>query len=461
MRLIGLKGLIGLLVVAFITAGAFCYATSSSAASSRGFSGRVAGLTLFGTRQPNVANANPRFLEESPYVSISKTALLAGEPVDEVCGGQTVTFQYVVTNKDRDLFLSNVIDDDPDLGDVDGHAGPFLIPAGQTVTFTKTKFIAVGEVSNSTVTYTGNQAENGNVNDAATATATWTVTGLDCGVRVEKTINSAPPASGQSFTFQVRTGASVNSVGTTIATAVANSANGGSVGIANLQPNTAYQFCEVNLLPGWTTSLSQIAGAFVPNSNSGNADNSVVCINFTLNTEAGTVFEVNNSTPPAQGSARTIGYWKNWSSCSNGKQAPILDYVLSTFGSAPAAPPIPLPNPLPTIGNGASIGVLAVNTCVKGVNILDKSTIGGVKKASNAAYNMAAQLLAAKLNIQANADPRCIGAVVNEAQQLLLAIGFNGSTVPSFSAAQGSRMNVLATLLDRYNNGDPTLCPIP
>lgn len=461
MRRTNLKRLISISAAAIMIVGGIIFSTSSYAESSKGLLNRAVRLTVSAPKQVNKAGINVQSPDDSPYVSVTKTALLAGDPVDEVCGGQTVTFRYVVTNKDSDLFLSNLVDDDPDLGDVDGQAGPFTIPGGQSVTFTKTKFIATGQISSSTVTYTGNQASNGNPGDAVSATATWTVTGLNCDVRLEKTVNSAPPASGQSFTFQVRTGASVNSVGTTIATAVANSANGGTVGIANLQPNTAYQFCEVNLLPGWTSSLSQVAGSFVPNSNSGNADNSVICINFTLNTEQGTVFEVNNSTPPAQGSARTIGYWKNWSSCSPGKQAPILDYVLSTFGSAPAAPPIPLPSPLPAITNGASIGALAVNSCVKGVNILDKSTIGGVKKASNAAYNMAAQLLAAKLNIQAGADPRCIGPVVNEAQQLLLAIGFNGSTVPSFSAAQGSRMNVLATLLDRYNNGDPTLCPIP
>ena len=93
--------------------------------------------------------------------------------------------------------------------------------------------------------------------------------------------------------------------------------------------------------------------------------------------------------------------------------------------------------------------------------MLDKSTFAGVKKASDPAYNMAAQLLAVKLNIQVGADPRCIGPYVTEADTLLSAIGFNGSTVPTYTATQAARLNTLATYFDRFNNGDPNLCPLP
>jgi hypothetical protein len=412
------------------------------------------------------------------YITVSKKALVNGEPVDEVCGGQTVTFQYTVRDNvllwpalpplypnpvpAGPLYFVNILDSDPTLGDIDGTVAGVTIQPGATVTFTKTRIISVGEVSSSSILVTGNFSLAQSPGDAVSATDTWTVTGINCDSRIEKRVNGAVPAGAQSFTFEVRTGASVNSVGTTISSAVADAANGGNVGIASLQLNTAYQFCETNLLPGWTTSLSQIAGSFVPNSAGGNPDNSVVCINFTLNPDVPTVFQVNNSTPVG-GPARTIGYWKNWASCgsSKGRQDAILDYVLSRFGFGPALPPDPLPNPLPAILTGVTFGSLTIDTCSEAINVLDKSTTGGVKKASHPAYNMAAQLLAVKLNIQAGAAPRCIAPYVLEGEQLLLAIGFNGTGSPGYSTTQGARMNVLASYFDAYNNSDPNLCPLP
>ena len=410
-------------------------------------------------------------------ITVRKRALLNGEPVDEVCGGQTVTFEYTVINNivmwpadppngypvpfpAGPLYYVNILDSDPTLGDIDGTVVGLTMQPGATLTLTKTKTIAVGETSSSSMAVNANYAQSGSPGDAVSATDTWAVTGVDCGVRVEKRVNGALPSGGQSFTFEVRTGASVNGVGTPIATAVADASNGGNFGIASLQLNTAYQFCETNLMPGWTTSLSQVAGSFIPNSAGGNPDNSVVCINFTVDPDAPTIFYVNNSTPVG-GPARTIGYWKSWSSCSPGNQAPVLDYVLSTFGLAPGVPPDPLPDPLPAIGSGVTFGSLQINSCQRAVNILNKATTGGVKKASHPAYNMAAQLLAVRLNIQAGADPRCIGTYIVEAEQLLLAINFSGTGSPSYSATQGARMNTLASYFDDYNNGDPDLCPLP
>jgi hypothetical protein len=310
----------------------------------------------------------------------------------------------------------------------------------------------------------GNFGQTVNSNDVADASASWSVTGGECNVSVIKRVDGVPPTGSQSFTFQVRTGASTVNVGTTIATAVANAANGGNFSIApGLTLGGEYQFCETNVLPGWTTSLSSISGSFIPSSNNPPFDNGVVCVNFTVDGD-GNVFEVNNHRPLTFGPARTIGYWKNWSSCSGGKQSPVLDYVLSTFGlSAPAVPTLPLPNPLPAITNGAYLGSSAqINTCSKATNILDKSTFGGVKKASDPAYNMSAQLLAVKLNIQAGSNPRCIGPYVTEADGILTAIGFTGSSIGTPpTSSQAARMNTLAGYFDRYNNGDPNLCPLP
>ena len=405
-------------------------------------------------------------IEDAYGVTITKTALLNEQPVDEVCGGQTVTFRYVVSNISATLplFRVNVQDTDPDLGDVDGTILGVGLGAGQTVTFDKTKLIQAGQISNNSATVTANYADRvytPSDEDAFAATGSATVTGIFCDVNVVKRVDGAPPAGNQAFTFEIRSGASTQNVGTSIATAIANAGNGGNFSIgAQLQPGIQYQFCETNVLPGWTTSLSSLPGSFSPGSANPPFDNGIVCINFNPNN--GTSFEVNNHRPFDFGPARTIGYWKNWSSCSGGKQSPILDYLLSTFGvSGPASPPSPLPSPLPAITNGANLGGAQVKTCQNAVKILDKTTFAGVKKASDPAYNMSAQLLAVKLNIQSGADPKCIGPYVTEADNILTTIGFNGSTVPAVTFGQAARMNTLAGYFDRYNNGDPNLCPLP
>jgi hypothetical protein len=427
----------------------------------------VAGV-IFSTKTSQARSGGPVPMPTVYGITITKVALLNDQPVDEVCGGQTVTFRYTVTNlhPEDQFFHVNVQDSDPTLGDIDGSAAGVGMAAGQSqITFMAQKFIAAGQVSNSSGTVTANYSDRPYTptdRDAFTDTDTATVTGVFCDVSVNKRVDGTAPTGNQEFTFELRTGASTMNNGTTIATAVANAGNGGNFSIGSgLQGGTPYQFCETNVLPGWTTSLSSLPGAFVPSSANPPADNGVVCVGFMLNPSEGTVFEVNNHRELVYGPARTIGYWKNWSSCSSGKQAPILDYILSTFGQFPAIPPSPLPKPLPAITTGAYLGGAQINSCAKGGSILDKSTFAGVKKASDPAYNMAAQLLAVKLNIQAGADPRCIGPYVTEADGILTAISFNGSTVPTITAAQGARLNVLATYFDRYNNGDPNLCPLP
>jgi hypothetical protein len=92
--------------------------------------------------------------------------------------------------------------------------------------------------------------------------------------------------------------------------------------------------------------------------------------------------------------------------------------------------------------------------CLKAVRLLDKSTIDtGKKMSSDPAFNLAAQLLAADLNVKAGAlsCPSAISAI-NDAQTLLTAVHFNGITHDKLSAAQATQANGLATTLDRYNN---------
>lgn len=140
------------------------------------------------------------------------------------------------------------------------------------------------------------------------------------------------------------------------------------------------------------------------------------------------------------GDTRTIGYWKNWTSCDGkGGQSPITDAVLASFP-----------------GGGVSIGDLFVNTCPEAIAILDKSTLGGTKMASDAAYGLAAQLLAARLNVQANAATcGTANSAIAGGQSLLDAINFTGSgTYLKASSANRTAALAFAATLDSYNNGN-------
>ena len=69
---------------------------------------------------------------------------------------------------------------------------------------------------------------------------------------------------------------------------------------------------------------------------------------------------------------------------------------------------------------------------------------------------LAAQLLAADLNVQAGAGT-CAAAItaINQAQQLLVKYSWNGTAPPyspKLTTADANLANQLATTLDKYNN---------
>ena len=271
--------------------------------------------------------------------------------------------------------------------------------------------------------------------ESVVCTFTNTQRGL---ARVVKTVSGAVPSGTQAFNFQLRSGASEVSAGTVLETGTANAGNGGVIAFSTtLTPGTTYQLCE-QMQPGWTTTLGPpLFSVFNPS-----GDNSVVCTDFTVSAGQTRTFTVDNQAPPG-GLALTIGYWKNWSSCSGGRQKPVLDQTLA--GADPA---------------GISVGLLTLHAgdCLKAVRILDKSRIDtGKKQASDPAFNMAAQLLAAKLNVAAGAG-QCAAsaAAITAGQALLVAVQFDGITHLNLTAAQRTLANSLGTTLDNYNNN--TLC---
>jgi hypothetical protein len=275
--------------------------------------------------------------------------------------------------------------------------------------------------------------------------------------RVVKTVNGVPPSGTQAFTFQIRQGASTTQNGTILESGVANVGNGGIINFTTkLVPSTTYQMCEI-VQPGWLSNL----GTFVPSSfmppdgiaPNPNVDNSILCGDFTVNPGETKTFTIDN-TPPPGGRALTIGFWKNWSgNCTGGGQGATLQTVLANF-----------PIAFGQITHGVFIGDLYVDQpCTEAVPILDKREVGvnGKKQASDPAYALAAQLLAAKLNLQAGAGvcPPVLNAI-NQAQALLDLINFTGSGtyLKKMNPAQAALANCLATWLDDYNNNRASAC---
>jgi len=99
--------------------------------------------------------------------------------------------------------------------------------------------------------------------------------------------------------------------------------------------------------------------------------------------------------------------------------------------------------------------------CSKAVNLLDKRTTSGTKKASDPLFNMTAQLMAAELNRFMGAGIN--GTTITNIDRAVLLNGkyvFNGLTHNFLNAADTSLANCLATQLDNYNNNNAvSACP--
>jgi len=66
-----------------------------------------------------------------------------------------------------------------------------------------------------------------------------------------------PPTGSQSFTFQLRQGASTSSAGQILETLNANAGNGGVINFTKLLvPSATYQLCEL-VMPGWMSSAEK------------------------------------------------------------------------------------------------------------------------------------------------------------------------------------------------------------
>jgi Domain of unknown function DUF11 len=258
-------------------------------------------------------------------------------------------------------------------------------------------------------------------------------------------------------------------------------------GNLNLDPTKTYTVCEENVPAGWTSvwkvdTNGDGAADTIINPYNPNADDTPPqdlgnrCIDFGAGTDfaipaGGTlVFQVDNSFPG--GEPRTPGYWKNWSSCTGGGQ---YQNAINRGGGAAGFWTLDelLNNPGFTIGLMVLNGVWnddpymfqnapLNNDCVEAVRILDKSDAkDGKKRASDAAYELATALFAAKLNFAAGAET-CAAAqnAAISGQALLVGISFNGtgsylpSNVKGALLTKRNQALALASTLDQYNNGN-------
>ena len=253
-------------------------------------------------------------------------------------------------------------------------------------------------------------------------------------------------------------------------------------GGVKLIPGETYQLCETGIPAGWTqmwmgdSNSDGIPDMIIPMVSGVNNDpvdpatgysrvydpnyvpppgvftNDTRCINFIAGVGETVAFSLNNQFPG--GDPRTIGFWKNWNTCTGGNQS-----TTAASNGGPAGGWYILDDLLNN--PGFTIGVLQLDgsDCEDAVSILDKRDIAsGKKRASDAAYGLAAQLLAAQLNLSAGAET-CQEVVdaVNAGQSLLAAIGFDGTgsyLKGKNAGADKALANELAGILDEYNNGN-------
>jgi hypothetical protein len=291
----------------------------------------------------------------------------------------------------------------------------------------------------------GDCAANGAITLGLGQSKTCTVTNTRKGTaRVVKTVSGAPPSATETFTFQLRQGATALQAGTILESANAIEGNSGAIAFASkLAPLTNYQLCEV-VMPGWMTTLGP--PFFVVFNPSG--DNSTVCTDFTPMAGEARTFSIDNRPPPG-GLGRAIGFWKNWATCaaSNGNQKPVLDQTLGSFPVATGR-----------TTRGVYIGDMYGDTCQAAVRILNKQNVNtGMNMSSDPAFNLAAQLLAAKLNVQAGAGtcPAAVAAI-NDSQAQLAALHFDGVTRLTIGKSLAGTLQNLAATLEKYNQN--TLC---
>jgi hypothetical protein len=227
-----------------------------------------------------------------------------------------------------------------------------------------------------------------------------------------------------------------------------------------LVPGDDYTVCENPVPAGWTSfwwidangdgvfqNEETMVTPYDPHSyDEPSEDMGVRCYDFSVGVGETLDLGVDNTFPG--GDPRTIGYWKNWNECTNGNQA---QTAYDNGGAEEGF--FLLDHLLPQ-----TLGTWTVETCEEAQSILDKSSIDDKKRANDAAYELASQLLAAQLNLATGAETcDAVQDAVLAGNDLLEAKNFDGTGSywkPKDKDADRDLALELAATLDTYNNGD-------
>ena len=217
----------------------------------------------------------------------------------------------------------------------------------------------------------------------------------------------------------------------------------------NLAPGQ-YTVCETPVPAGFT-SFWKLDGVIVTPYNPDASrippeDLGTRCYNFSVSPGQRLAFGVDNSRPG--GDPRTIGYWKNWNRCTGGNQS-----ATAAKNGGAAAGFFLVEDLLPQ-----GIGDFSLTSCQQALKLLAKQDQSGRGKSSDAAYELGAQLLAARFNLAAGAET-CSSAqqAALNGQTLLDGLNFTGSGDYLGSKSKDPRRPqalTFAATLDRYNNGN-------
>jgi hypothetical protein len=415
-----------------------------------------ADATLSNTQGPCAVAPGTFNVDETVPAGWAKTSAVCsdGSPITAiaVAAGENVTCTFTNTKNGSITVIKNAIPDDPQnfvfAGNITGCTaftldddadatlsntqGPCAVAPG---TFNVDETVPAGWAKTSAVCSDGSPITAIAVAAGENVTCTFTNTELST-IIIEKEIVGGGP---ELFTFTRRISPSTVDAGDNPNPTLGHL--GSSSSGKKLAAGT-YRVCETNLFAGWFDPTA--AGYTLVSDGLGN-----FCATFALAAGETKTIHFVNQRPPG-GGTRTIGYWKNWSSCgqSNGKQ---YDKAIAA-GEPEATLDFYL-------GAGSSIyplGDITSLTCEEAVNLLSKNAINGEKRPGDPIYNMVAQLLGAKLNLAAGAGGcAALTTALTAAQTFLDNLGFvgTGSYKDSLSATDKALVLGWAGVFGSYNEG--------
>jgi hypothetical protein len=228
-----------------------------------------------------------------------------------------------------------------------------------------------------------------------------------------------------------------------------------------LRSGDFYTICEYPVPAGYTMEVTldgEIVSTYPGPPGEANPTGEIQCFDFAAGDTGTTLtFQIDNNYPG--GAPRTPGYWKNWSTCTGGNQ----EETAAKLGGVAEGVYL-LDDLLPQ-----TVGSFEITDCEVGVSVLDsRSTDKGKKMANDAAYKLARNLLAARLNQGAEAcvpvgtwpykgDDLSFEQVLAAADTLLTNVGFDGTgkyldPKNKQDAVLRADALYLAGIIDDYNN---------